>query len=86
MYEVSRTKILEVNMNEFGVGSTIKLVKKAVFKEDAFTNIKADARKVINEAQPNDILALTITANSPLNIIQARIFTRRVFDEILASD
>lgn len=73
-------------MNELSAGSAIKLVKKAVFKEDAFTNIKADARKVINEAQPNDILALTITANSPLNIIQAKIFNRKVFDEILASD
>lgn len=65
--------------------STVKLVRKDTFKEDAFESISDSARKTIQNAQDSDILALTITMNSPLKITNAEIFNRALFDKMLAS-
>ena len=72
-------------MTNFGETSAIKLVKKSAFREDAFENIEPKARAVIDGAGEDQILALTITRNSPLKIADDKVFDRRVFEEILSS-
>ncbi len=73
-----------MNTVEVPHGSSIKLVKKSTFRTEAFSNIESGARAVIDSAKDGDILALTLTVNSPLKIIQARIFNRDSFDDLLA--
>lgn len=62
--------------------SAIKLVKKNTFREGVFKNIDERAKRVIDSAQANQILALTIKS-SPLRISDARIFDREAFELIL---
>lgn len=65
--------------------STVKLVRKSAFKGDAFESVDSEALKVIESAEEHQILALTITRNSPLKIAKAEIFDRAVFEKILSS-
>lgn len=62
----------------------IKLVKKSAFQADVFENVDTRAKRVIDSASPDQILALTITRDSPLRVADARIFTREVFESILS--
>ncbi len=66
-------------------GSAIKLVRKSAFREDAFTSIDAKAKAVIEAAQEDQILALTITHSSPLRVAEAQIFDRELFENMLSS-
>lgn len=63
----------------------IKLVKKSTFRERVFKTIEKRAKKVIDSAQANQILALTITS-PPLRVADARIFNRDVFESILSDE
>jgi len=71
-------------MTENGM-SAIKLVKKSAFREDAFESVSPKAKAVIMAATDDQILALTITRNSPLKVADAKIFNKSVFEEILSS-
>lgn len=65
--------------------SAIKLVKKSAFRRDAFESVDPEASKVIESALPDQILALTITRNSPLKVAQARLFDKSLFESILSA-
>lgn len=62
----------------------IKLVKKGAFREGVFETIDEKAKVVIDSAQADQLLALTITRSSPLRVVDARIFNREVFESILS--
>lgn len=66
--------------------SAIKLVKKSAFREDVFKTIEKRAKKVIDSARADQILALTITRSSPLKVADAKIFNRDVFESILSDE
>ena len=72
-------------MAETNETSAIKLVKKSAFREDAFDSVDSKAKAVISAAGADQILALTITRNSPLKVAEARIFDKEVFEQILSS-
>jgi hypothetical protein len=73
------------NMTELNGASAIKLVRKSAFRADQFDSVSPEAKKIIDSAKPEQILALTITRNSPLKVAAAKVFDRDVFEEILSS-
>lgn len=64
--------------------AAIKLVKKSAFSQDSFGEVADEAAKVIRGAKDDDILALTITFNSPLKVVKAVVFDRSSFNDLLA--
>jgi len=67
-----------------GVFTTVKLVRKDKLNLEAFTDIAGTAKKAIDEASDKDVLAITITMDSPLKLVDAKKFDMATFDMILA--
>lgn len=59
------------------------LVRKDKFDPSNFKKIASKAKKEIAGAKPHDLLALSITINSPLTVVEAKIYNKDVFDGML---
>lgn len=59
------------------------LVRKDRFEPRNFADIAIAAETEIAKAEPNELLALTITMNSPIKVVDAKIYNRDVFDSII---
>ena len=61
------------------------LVRRDQFRKEAFRKVSAAADKVIQKAKASDVLALTVTMNSPLKVVSACLYDESVFESILKS-
>ncbi|MGC8479863.1 MAG: hypothetical protein ACP5M9_04345 [Candidatus Micrarchaeia archaeon] len=61
----------------------VKLVKAEKVDFKLFSNVDKRARKVIGSSKPNQLLLLRITMNSPLSLVEAKLFDKIVFEDLL---
>ena len=62
----------------------VTLMRRDRFEPKMFRHISPSAKRIIDSAKEKDVLALTITAKSPLEVKDAKIYTREVFNEIIS--
>lgn len=62
----------------------VEFMRKKRFEsiKSKFSEISEDAITVINEADDNDVIKLTLTINSPMKITEAEIYTEDKFIEL----
>jgi len=70
--------------HEFEGDSQIEFMRKNRFEKikSKFSSVSEDANEVIAKAKPTDILALTLTFNSPVKIIKAELFDEKKFVDL----
>lgn len=71
-------------MEENCVLPKLEFMRKQRFEElrSKFKEISPDAEEVISKAQPNDILKLSLTFNSPVKVVTAEVFDENKFIEL----
>lgn len=77
--EQKGAKIVELNP----VFKRTTLMMREDFVASKFKTITEGAKKVIESAKPDQLLAITITMNSPFSVIDAKLYNFGVFEEIL---
>lgn len=66
------------------VDSEMEFMRKSRFEKirDKFSDVTPESDEVIKNAKSDDILALTLTFNSPIKVIKAEIFDDRKFIDL----
>lgn len=66
------------------IESEVEFMRRSRFDriKDKFSEVSPEARKVIDKAKSDDILALTITFNSPIKVIEAELFDDKKFIDL----
>ncbi len=74
----------KINESEDEIESEIEFMRKLRFDKirDKFSDVSPKADEVIKNANPDDILALTLTFNSPIKVIKAEIFDDKKFIDL----
>jgi hypothetical protein len=69
---------------EENVETKMEFMRKSRFDSirKKFDNISPEAEEIIKVAQPNDILKLSLTFNSPIKVVEAEIFDEKKFAEL----